>query len=75
MATNKSTIVHLQSRIEVKFGYLDDDGNVLPQEPLVLSISALTDETYDEIKKQIETRREKLAEAIAQSLAEKKVSD
>jgi hypothetical protein len=71
-SNGKPSIVHLGSRFEVRLGYLDDDGNAIPQEPFVLTISAITDSTFDEIQKQINDRREKLAEAIAQSLAEKK---
>ncbi len=68
-------IVHLGSKLEVRFGYLDPNGNVIPQEPFVLNISALTDDTYDEIRNKIEIRREKLVEMIAQSLSKRNSSD
>lgn len=64
-------IVHLGTKIEVRFGYLDEGGNVIPQEPLFLNVAGLSEEAFAEVRNQIEVRREALREAIAKSLAEK----
>jgi len=67
-AIEKPTIVHLGSKLEVRLGYVDPDGNVLPQDPLYLNLSGLSDSTFKEVQHQVDLRREAICAAIIEKL-------
>ena len=40
--------VHIQTTIQTVFGVLDDDGNVAPQQPVVVNVGKLSEESFAE---------------------------
>lgn len=43
-----SKVVHLHTRISTVFGVLDDDGNVIPQDPIVLDLRIFSEAAFGE---------------------------
>ena len=58
-----SRIVHVQTIIQTVFGVLDDDGNVIPQQPIVAQSSKFSAEAFTEAHAAIAGERDKAAAA------------
>jgi hypothetical protein len=60
-------VVHVQTTIQTVFGVLDDDGNVIPQEPVTVQVSRFASDSFVEAYTAIAGARDK---ALANSAAE-----
>lgn len=54
-------IVHVATNITTHFGVLDDDGNVIPQEPINAQVQIFTREKFAEAFDLIEKQRDEAA--------------
>jgi hypothetical protein len=58
-----SRIVHVQTIVQTVFGVLDDDGNVIPQQPIVAQSSKFSAYAFTEAYAAIAAERDKAAAA------------
>lgn len=56
-------VVHVQTTVQSVFGVLDDDGNVIPQEPVVGQLAKFSAEGFAEAFAAIQTRRDEIVAA------------
>ena len=63
-----SKVVHVQTTIQTVFGVLDEDCNVLPQEPVVVHVSLFKAEAFAEAYAVIAQARD---QALANMAAER----
>lgn len=56
-------IVHIQTTIQTVFAVLDDDGNAIPQEPIVGQLNRFSQEAFTEAQASIAARRDQIAAA------------
>jgi hypothetical protein len=56
-------IVHVQTIVQTVFGVLDDDGNVIPQQPIVAQSSRFSEEAFRDAYAAIAGERDKAATA------------
>lgn len=57
-------ILHLNTTVQTIFGVMDDNGNVLQLQPLVMNSQRLNSETILEILKAIESARDQIKEKL-----------
>jgi hypothetical protein len=58
-------LVHIQSTLQVNFGRVDENGDVVEQFPFQLAISTLNKESFDEALKKILEVRQKLRDKLS----------
>ena len=56
-----SKIVHVQTTIQTIFGLLDDDGNVIPQQPVVVNVGRFDESAFSEAHAAIAQARDRAA--------------
>jgi hypothetical protein len=54
-------IVHVQTTVQTVFGVLDDEGNVIPQPPVTVSVSRFSAEAFAEAHNAIAQARDEAA--------------
>lgn len=58
-------VVHVQTTIQTVFGVLDDDGNVMPQQPIVAQVRRFDADSFTEAHAVIAKERDAAHEAQA----------
>lgn len=53
-----SRVVHVQTTVQTVFGWLDDDGNVTPQEPVVVNVNRFHPDSFIEAQQAIAAARD-----------------
>jgi hypothetical protein len=53
-----SRVVHVQTVITTTFGLLDEEGNVIPQQPIQVQVSRFAADAFEEAHRLIEKARE-----------------
>jgi hypothetical protein len=54
-------IVHVQTTVQTVFGVLDDDGNVIPQQPVTVNVGLFKPEAFTEAYAAIAQARDEAA--------------
>jgi hypothetical protein len=60
-------IVHIQTTIQTVFGVLDDEGNVTPQQPVVVQVGRFAPEAFAEAFATVADARDRAAVGIESS--------
>jgi len=53
-----SKLIHVQTTIQTVFGTLDDDGNVIPREPVTVGVRRFSEEAFTEAQRAIAAERD-----------------
>lgn len=54
-----SKLVHVQTTIQTIFGTLDDDGNVIPQQPVTVGVRKFSEDAFAEAQRAIAAERDR----------------
>jgi hypothetical protein len=55
-------VVHVQTTVQTVFGVLDDQGNVIPQQPVTVTVGLFNPEAFAEAYEAIAQARDEAAE-------------
>lgn len=56
-----TSVVHIQTVIQTTFGVLDEDGNVIPQQPVQVQVTLFKPEAFSDAYAAIEQARDQAA--------------
>jgi hypothetical protein len=62
-------VIHIETRVEVLLGVVDDDGDVVQQQPLQMRLPKLTEAALARVVAMVAEARAKLAEQVTQPTA------
>jgi hypothetical protein len=68
-----NNVIHMQTTIQTIFAVLDDEGNAIPQKPIVVQIHNFSEASVIEARQAIIDERDKIIDATKKASSQKKM--